>query len=57
LREEHRLRVFDSRVLERIFLLKREEMSEGWRKLYDEELRDLPSSPSIIRKIKSRKIR
>jgi hypothetical protein len=54
LREEHRLRVFENRVLRRIFGPKRDEMMEGWRKLHKKELRDLYSSPSIIRMIKSR---
>jgi hypothetical protein len=54
LREEHRLRVFENRVLRRIFGPKRDEVTGGWRKLHNEELRDLYSSPSIIRIIKSR---
>jgi hypothetical protein len=41
LREEHRLRVFENKVLRRIFGLKRDEVTEGWRKLHNEELRDL----------------
>jgi hypothetical protein len=57
LREEHRLRVFENRVLRRIFGLKREELMGGWRKLHDEELRDLYSSPSIIRIIKLKRMR
>jgi hypothetical protein len=40
LREEHRLRVFENRVLRRIFGLKRDEMTGEWRKLHNEELRD-----------------
>jgi hypothetical protein len=44
-------------VLRRIFGLKRDEVTGGWSKLYNEELRDLYSSPSIIRIIKSRRIR
>jgi hypothetical protein len=51
LREEHRLR-----VLRRIFRLKRHEVTGGWRKLHNEELLKLCSSPSIIRMIKSRRI-
>jgi hypothetical protein len=56
LREEHRLRVFENRVLRRIFGLKRNEVTGGWRKLRNKELRDLYSSPSIIR-MKSRRVR
>jgi hypothetical protein len=48
LREEHRLRLFENRVLRRIFGPRREEVMGGWRKLCNEELRDLYSSPSII---------
>jgi hypothetical protein len=57
LREEHRLRVFENRVLRRIFGPKRDEVTEGWRKLHNEELHNLYSSPSIIRMIKSRRMR
>jgi hypothetical protein len=57
LREEHRLRVFENRVLRRIFGSKRDEATGEWRKLHIEELRDLYSSPSIIRIIKSRRMR
>jgi hypothetical protein len=49
LREERRLRVFENRVLKRIFGPKRDEVTGKWRKLHDEELRDLHSSSSIIR--------
>jgi hypothetical protein len=49
LREEHRLRVFENRVLRRIFWPKRDEMTGESRKLHNEELRDLNSSPSIIK--------
>jgi hypothetical protein len=52
LRKEHRLRVFENRVLRRIFEPKRDEVTGEWRKLHNEELRDLYSSPSIIRIIK-----
>jgi hypothetical protein len=52
LREAHRLRVFENRVL-RIFGPKRDEVTGGWRKLH-KELHNLYSSPSIIRMIKSR---
>jgi hypothetical protein len=54
LREEHRLRVFEKRVLRRMFGPKRDEMTGGWRQLHKEELHNLYSSPSIIRMIKSR---
>jgi hypothetical protein len=54
LREEHRLRVFENRVLRGIFGPKRDKVTGEWRKLHNEELRDLYSSPSIIRTIKSR---
>jgi hypothetical protein len=52
LREEHRLRVFENRVLRMIFGPKRDEVTGEWRKLHNEELRNLYSSPSIIRIIK-----
>jgi hypothetical protein len=57
LRQEHRLRVFENKVLRIIFGLKRDEATGGWRKLHNEELRDLYSSPSINRIIKSRRMR
>jgi hypothetical protein len=57
MREEHRLRVFENRVLRRIFGPKRDEVTGEWRKLHYEELHDLYSSPSIIRIIKSRRMR
>jgi hypothetical protein len=44
--------VFENRVLRRIFGPKREEVTGGWRKLHNEELHDLNSSPRIIIKIK-----
>jgi hypothetical protein len=55
--EEHRLKVFEDRVLRRIFGPRRDEVTGEWRKLHNEELRDLYSSPSIIRIIKSRRMR
>jgi hypothetical protein len=57
LREKHRLRVFENRVLRRIFGPKRDEVTGEWRKFHNEELRDLYSSPSIIRIIKSWRMR
>jgi hypothetical protein len=57
LREEHRLRVFENRVLRRIFGPKRDEMAGGWRKLHNEELHGLYSSPSINMVIKVRRMR
>jgi hypothetical protein len=49
--------VFEIRVLRRIFGPKRDEVTGGWRKLHNEELHGLYSSPSIIRIIKSRMMR
>jgi hypothetical protein len=49
--------VFDNRVLRRIFGPKRDEVTGDWRKLHNEELHNLYSSPSIIRMIKSRRMR
>jgi hypothetical protein len=56
LREEHRLRVFENRVLRKIFGPKREE-DGSWRKLHNDELHTLYSSPNIVRVIKARKMR
>jgi hypothetical protein len=56
LREEHRLRVFENRVLRRIFGPKREE-DGSCRKLHNDELHNLYSSPNIVRVIKSRRMR
>jgi hypothetical protein len=56
LREEHRLRVFENRVL-RIFGPQRDEVTGEWRKLHSEELHNLYSSPDIIRQVKSRRMR
>jgi hypothetical protein len=56
LREERRLRVFENRVLRRMFVPRREEETE-WRRLHNEELIDLYSSPYIVRVIKSRRMR
>jgi len=57
LREESRVRVFDNRLLRRMFGPKRDEVTEEWGKLHNEELNDLYSSPNIGRVIKSRKMR
>jgi hypothetical protein len=51
LREAHRLRMSENRVLRRIFGSMREEVTDGWRKLHDEELHDLYTSPNIIQVI------
>jgi hypothetical protein len=50
------MRVFENRVLRKIFGSKRDEVTEEWRKLHNEQLHDLYSSPSIIRIIKSRRM-
>ena len=57
MREERRLRVFENRVLRRIFGPKRDEVTGKCRKLHNEELKGLYSSPNIVRVIKSRRIR
>jgi hypothetical protein len=57
LREEHRLRVFENKMLRRIFGPKRDGVTGGWRKLRNEELHGLYSSPSIVRVIKARRMR
>jgi hypothetical protein len=57
IREEQRLRVFENRVLRRIFGLNRNEVTGEWRRLHNEELNALYSSPNIIWVIKSRKMR
>jgi hypothetical protein len=57
LREECRLRVFENKVLRRIFGPKRDEVTREWRRLHNKELYALYSSPNIIRVIKSRRLR
>jgi hypothetical protein len=52
LRDEHRLRMFETRVLRRIFGLKRKEIARGCRRLDNEEFRNLDASPYIIKVIK-----
>jgi hypothetical protein len=56
LREEHRLRVFENRVLRRIFGPKSDEVTGEWRKLHSEELYNLYSSPDIIRQVKANEV-
>jgi hypothetical protein len=57
IRDEHRLRKFENRVLRRIFGPKRDEVTGEWRKLHNEELNNLYSSPSIITVIRYGTIR
>ena len=57
LREEHRLRVFENRVLRRIFGPRRDGVTGEWKKLHNEELNDLYSPPNIVRVIKSGRMR
>ena len=56
-REERKLRVFENMVLRRIFGLRRDEVTGEWRRLHNEELNGLYSSPNIVRVIKSRRMR
>ena len=55
-RDEHRLRVFENRVLRKIFGSKREDVTGEWRRIHDEELYDQYPSPNIVRVIKSNRI-
>ena len=57
LREEHRLRVSENKVLRKIFGAKEDEITGEWRKLHNAELHALYSSPNIIRSLKSRQLR
>ena len=57
LREERKLRVFENMVLSRIFGPRRDEVTGQWRRLHNEELNDLYSSPNIVRVIKSSRMR
>jgi len=57
LREERKLRVFEKMVLRRIFGARRDKVTGEWRRLHNEELNDLCSSPNIVRVIKPRRMR
>jgi hypothetical protein len=57
LREEHKLKVFENRILRRIFGPRRVEVTGEWRRLHSEELNNLYSSPDITRQVKPRRMR
>ena len=57
MREERRLRVFEYRALRRVFCPKRDEVTGEWRKLHNEELRDLYTLPNIVQVVKPRRLR
>ena len=57
LREERKLRVFENRVLRRLFGTRRDEVTGEWRRVHNEDLNDLYSSRNIVRVIKSRRMR
>ena len=57
MREEHRLRVFENKVLRKTCRAKRDEITGEWRKLHNSELYALYSSPNIVRNLKSRRLR
>ena len=57
MREEHKLRVFENKVLRKIFGAKKDEITVEWRTLHNAELHALYSSPNIIRSLKSRRLR
>jgi len=57
LREERRLRVFENRVLRRVFGPERDEVTGEWRKLHNKQFSDLYSLPNIVRVVKSRRMR
>ena len=57
MREERRMRVFENMMLRRIFVPKRDEVTAEWRKLHNDELNGLYCSPTIVRVIKSRRMR